>query len=246
MILALNNMKGFDTDVLAVLQQTSTTPVSTSSTSHLDPEFAVGVPLESESNTNVTNQRESIQMEEEMSFELESDLQSPILHNSELIGLLQGSRKSGSSSEVNCNEELEDVREAKTMTDNDNFTDNATFVDPELFGDSESVTESDVPNLSGSLLLSDTTTTSDFLQNSSIPSSGSSSLSPANKLQSEEVVTFSRSSNQAVVIASAISVSLVLFVALILLAYVLKKHRKKLLLWLSQWKPERSPSQQVI
>ena len=246
MILALNNMKGFDTDVLAVLQQTSTTPVSTSSTSPLDPELAVGVPLESESNTNVTNQRESIQMEEEMSFELESDLQSPILHNSELIGLLQGSRKSGPSSEVNCNEELEDVREAKTMTDNDNFTDNATFVDPELFGDSESVTESDVPNLSGSLLLSDTTTTSDFLQNSSIPSSGSSSLSPANKLQSEEVVTFSRSSNQAVVIASAISVSLVLFVALILLAYVLKKHRKKLLLWLSQWKPERSPSQQVI
>lgn len=246
MILALNNMKGFDTDVLAVLQQTSTTPVSTSSTSHLDPEFAVGVPLESESNTKVTNQRENIQMEEEISFELESDLQSPILHNSELIGLLQGSRKSGPSSEVNCNEELEDVREAKTMTDNDNFTDNATFVDPELFGDSESVTESDVPNLSGSLLLSDTTTTSDFLQNSSIPSSGSSSLSPANKLQSEEVVTFSRSSNQAVVIASAISVSLVLFVALILLAYVLKKHRKKLLLWLSQWKPERSPSQQVI
>ena len=132
------------------------------------------------------------------------------------------------------------------MTDNDNFTDYATFVDAELFADSESATESDVPNLSGSLLLSDTTTTSDFLQNSSIPSSGSPSLSPANKLQSEEVVTFSRSSNQAVVIASAISVSLVLFVALILLAYVLKKHRKKLLLWLSQWKPERSPSQQVI
>ena len=43
MILALNNMKGFDTDVLAILQQTTTTSVNTVSTSYLEPEFAVGL-----------------------------------------------------------------------------------------------------------------------------------------------------------------------------------------------------------
>ena len=250
MILALNNMKGFDTDILAVLQQTTTTPLSTVSTTQLpEPQFAVGVLVESEAKTEVTNQRNKIDIEEELSLEIESDLQAPILPNSELIDLLQGAPNpdsKGGSVEVNCKEELDDVREAKTMPDiesNKSLTDNTTFIDP----DKESSTETDVPNLGG-LLLADTTTTtttSDFMQSTttSIPQ-GNSSLSPANKLQSE--VIFSRSSNQAVVIASAVSVSLLLFALLILLAYFVKKHRKKLLLWMSQWKAERSQSQQVL
>ena len=253
MILALNNMKGFDTDVLAILQQTTTTPVSTKeTTTHLDPEFAIDVIVESETQTEVTKQRNNIHMEEELSLEIESDHQSPILPNSELIDLLQAApnpdSKSGSI-EVNCKEELDDVREAKTMPDkielNDSFADNTSFVDPEVFGDKESSTETDVPKLGG-LLLSDTTTTktSDLLQRPMSSPEGNSSLFPANKLQSE--VFLSRSSNQAVVIASAVSASLLLFALLILLAYILKKHRKKLLLWMSQWKVERSQSQQVI
>ena len=250
MILALNNMKGFDTDVLAVLQQTTTTPLSTVSTTQLpEPQFAVGVLVESEAKTDVTNQRNNIDIEEELSLEIESDLQAPILPNSELIDLLQGAPNpdsKGGSVEVNCKEELDDVREAKTMPDiesNKSLTDNTTFIDP----DNGSSTETDVPKLGG-LLLADTTTTtttSDFIQSTttSIPQ-GNSSLSPANKLQSE--VIFSRSSNQTVVIASAVSVSLLLFALLILLAYFVKKHRKKLLLWMSQWKAERSQSQQVL
>ena len=250
MILALNNMKGFDTDILAVLQQTTTTPISTVSTTQLpEPQFAVGVLVESEAKTEVTNQRNKIDIEEELSLEIESDLQAPILPNSELIDLLQGAPNSdskGGSVEVNCKEELDDVREAKTMPDiesNKSLTDNTSFIDP----DKESSTETDVPKLGG-LLLADTTTTTtttDFMQSTttSIPQ-GNSSLSPANKLQSE--VIFSRSSNQAVVIASAVSVSLLLFALLILLAYFVKKHRKKLLLWMSQWKAERSQSQQVL
>ena len=247
MILALNNMKGFDTDVLAVLKQTTTTPLSTVSTTQLpEPQFAVGALVESEAKTEVTNQRNKIDIEEELSLEIESDLQAPILPNSELIDLLQGAPNpdsKGGSVEVNCKEELDDVREAKTMPDiesNKSLTDNTTFIDP----DNGSSTETDVPKLGG-LLLADTTTTTDFMQSTttSIPQ-GNSSLSPANKLQSE--VIFSRSSNQAVVIASAVSVSLLLFALLILLAYFVKKHRKKLLLWMSQWKAERSQSQQVL
>ena len=251
MILALNNMKGFDTDILAVLQQTTTTPLSTVSTTQLpEPQFAVGVLVESEAKTEVTNQRNKIDIEEELSLEIESDLQAPILPNSELIDLLQGAPNpdsKGGSVEANCKEELDDVREAKTMPDiesNKSLTDNTSFTDP----DNGSSTETDVPKLGG-LLLADTTTTTttttDFMQSTttSIPQ-GNSSLSPANKLQSE--VIFSRSSNQAVVIASAVSVSLLLFALLILLAYFVKKHRKKLLLWMSQWKAERSQSQQVL
>ena len=248
MILALNNMKGFDTDILAVLQQTTTTPLSTVSTTQLpEPQFAVGALVESEAKTEVTNQRNKIDIEEELSLEIESDLQAPILPNSELIDLLQGAPNSdskGGSVEVNCKEELDDVREAKTMPDiesNKSLTDNTTFIDP----DKGSSTETDVPKLGGLLLADTTTTTTDFMQSTttSIPQ-GNSSLSPANKLQSE--VIFSRSSNQAVVIASAVSVSLLLFALLILLAYFVKKHRKKLLLWMSQWKAERSQSQQVL
>ena len=245
MILALNSMKGFDTDVLAILQQTTTTPVSTVSAEHLEPEFALNLLVESEVETEVTNQRDNdYQMEEELSSEIESDLQSPILPNSELIDLLQAASNpdsKGESFEVNCKEELDDVREAKTMPEiesNASFTDNSSFVDPDK---ESSTTETDVPKLGG-LLLIDTTTTSDFLQHptSSIPPGNS----PSNKLQSE--VIYSRSSNQAVVIASALSVSLLLFALLILLVYLLKKHRKKLLMWISQWKMERSQSQQVI
>ena len=242
MILALNSMKGFDTDVLAILQQTTTTPVSTVSAEHLEPEFALDLLVESEVETEVTNQRDNdYQMEEELSLEIESDLQSPILPNSELIDLLQAASNPGESFEVNCKEELDDVREAKTMPEiesNTSFTDNSSFVDPDK---ESSTTETDVPKLGG-LLLIDTTTTSNFLQRPT--SSMTPGNSPSNKLQSE--VIYSRSSNQAVVVASALSVSLLLFALLILLVYLLKKHRKKLLLWISQWKMERSQSQQVI
>ena len=119
MILALNNMKGFDTDVLAVLQQTTTTPVSTVSTEHLEPEFAVGLLVESEAKTEVTNQRkDDYHLEGELSLKIEGDLQSPILPNSELLDLLQpvsNPESKGGSFEVNCKEDLYDVREAKTM-----------------------------------------------------------------------------------------------------------------------------------
>ena len=230
MILALNNMKGFDTDVLAILQQTTTTSVNTVSTSYLEPEFAVGLLDDQEEKEEVTkHQKENQYAEEELSIEVR---ETPVIDNSELLGLLQGDlspeSKSGSS-EVNCSKDLEDVREAKTMPDT-GLVDNSTFADQE---------ETDEPKLGG-LVLSDTSTTSGFLQSQTSPLP--SSLSPANKLQSE---VLSRSSNQAVVIISAISVSLVLFALLVLLAYFLKKHRKRLLLWLSQWKMERSQSRQV-
>ena len=229
MILALNNMKGFDTDVLAILQQTTTTSVNTVSTSYLEPEFAVGLLDDQEEKGEVTHQKENQNAEEELSIEVR---ETHVIDNSELVGLLQGDlspeSKSGTS-EVNCSKDLEDVREAKTMPDT-GLVDNSTFADQE---------ETDEPKLGG-LVLSDTSTSSGFLQSQTSPMP--SSLSPANKLQSE---VLSRSSNQAVVIISAISVSLVLFALLILLAYFLKKHRKKLLLWFSQWKMERSQSQQV-
>ena len=230
MILALNNMKGFDTDVLAILQQTTTTAVNTVSTSYLEPEFAVGLLDDQEEKEEVTkHQKENQYAEEELSIEVR---ETPVIDNSELVGLLQGDlspeSKSGSS-EVNCSKDLEDVREAKTMPDT-GLVDNSTFADQE---------ETDEPKLGG-LVLADTNTSSGFLQSQTSPMP--SSLSPANKLQSE---VLSRSSNQAVVIISAISVSLVLFALLVLLAYFLKKHRKRLLLWLSQWKMERSQSQQV-
>ena len=62
-------MKGFETDVLAVLQQTTTTTMTTTtttttktpfsrvSTEHLEPEFALDLLDESETKTEVKNQR---------------------------------------------------------------------------------------------------------------------------------------------------------------------------------------------
>ena len=165
--------------------------------------------------------------------------------NPELMDILQEAAKERLEEDVNCEEEVEVVREPKDLPALEDESTTPVGMESWEMSTQYPSSSSEETNTEASQLAESSTMYSPetlplIVTSPSVPDSTSS---PTTSLQSS-VPHADTSQQTTLAIASGVSFSLLLL-TLVLLAFCLKKHKKKLRQWFEQWR-ERSSSRQSI